>query len=81
MDMDLFEHLLKGVEVTSELVRLLFKTNSHTVEDSHQYRQCLYMFGLETTTSGSLCFYPKLKPRWTEISKKHVSWSCNVAVD
>lgn len=71
--MELCEHLLEGVEVTSELVRLLFKTNVHTAEERHQYRLSLHFFGLEATESASLSFYPGLHPRWIDISTKTVS--------
>lgn len=74
MDMASCKFLLEGLENTSKLVHLLYKASCYrSAEDRSQYRQSLRFFGLETTESSTLCFYPSLHPRWIAISRKRVS--------
>ncbi|XP_070208314.1 TPR and ankyrin repeat-containing protein 1-like [Littorina saxatilis] len=66
MDKFAYQHLLEGMDYSSELVLLLLD-GEHS---NSQYLQCLHFFGLDVPDSSSLTFYPCLNPRWLKITKK-----------
>ncbi|XP_070208315.1 uncharacterized protein [Littorina saxatilis] len=76
MDKFACQHLLEGMDYSSELVLLLLD-GEHS---NSQYLQCLHFFGLDVPDSSSLTFYPCLNPRWLKITKKKIASMLTLAL-